>query len=78
MQALRDEGTSYNEIAQTLDADRVPTKRNGPWGSQTVKNILELATSMPPGRHGWAPRHVRMPSGPVPPSTPRRVPLLPQ
>jgi DNA invertase Pin-like site-specific DNA recombinase len=42
MQALRADGTSYNEIAQTLNAERVPTKRNGTWGSQTVKNILEL------------------------------------
>jgi len=36
-------GTSYNEIALTLNAEGVSTKRNGKWGSQTVKNILELA-----------------------------------
>ena len=43
MQALRAEGTSYNEIANSLNAGRVPTKQGGIWRSQTVKNILEAA-----------------------------------
>jgi site-specific DNA recombinase len=43
MTALRADGISYNEIANTLNAERVPTKRNGTWGSQTVKNILGIA-----------------------------------
>jgi DNA invertase Pin-like site-specific DNA recombinase len=43
MQALRADGTSYNEIANALNADAVPTKKGGIWRSQTVKNILEAA-----------------------------------
>jgi DNA invertase Pin-like site-specific DNA recombinase len=43
MQTLRAEGTSYNEIANTLNDDSVPTKQGGTWRSQTVKNILEAA-----------------------------------
>ncbi len=43
MQALRAEGTSYNEIANTLNDDCVATKQGGTWRSQTVKNILEAA-----------------------------------
>ncbi len=46
MQALRAEGTSYNEIAQGLNDEGIPTKRNGTWGSQTVKNVLELAVRL--------------------------------
>lgn len=41
MQALRGDGTSYNEIANALNADAVPTKKGGIWRPQTVKNILE-------------------------------------
>jgi DNA invertase Pin-like site-specific DNA recombinase len=44
IQALRAEGVSYNEIANTLEGDDVPTKNGGIWRSQTVKNILEAAT----------------------------------
>lgn len=40
MTALRGRGTSYNEIANALNGDGVPTKLGGSWGSQTVKNIL--------------------------------------
>ena len=43
MQALRAEGTSYNEIANTLNDDNVATKQGGTWRSQTVKNIIEAA-----------------------------------
>ena len=43
MQALRAEGTSYNEIANTLNGDSVATKQGGIWRSQTVKNIIEAA-----------------------------------
>lgn len=43
MTTLRGNRTSYKGIADTLNAEGVPTKRNGTWGSQTVKNILELA-----------------------------------
>jgi DNA invertase Pin-like site-specific DNA recombinase len=42
MTTLRADGVSYSRIADTLNADSVPTKRNGTWGSQTVKNILLL------------------------------------
>jgi len=45
MTDLRENGVSYNEIANTLNAERIPTKRNGTWGSQTVKNILTLASA---------------------------------
>jgi DNA invertase Pin-like site-specific DNA recombinase len=40
MTALRANGTSYNEIANALNADSVPTKQGGVWRSQTIKNIL--------------------------------------
>jgi site-specific DNA recombinase len=40
MATLRKEGTSYNEIANVLNADKVPTKQGGIWRSQTVKNII--------------------------------------
>ena len=43
MTALRADGVSYNRIADALNSDGVATKKNGTWGSQTVKNILELA-----------------------------------
>jgi site-specific DNA recombinase len=43
MQALRAEGTSYNEIANNLNTDSVATKQGGIWRSQTVKNIIEAA-----------------------------------
>jgi DNA invertase Pin-like site-specific DNA recombinase len=43
MQNLRSGGTSYNEIANSLNADRVPTKQGRTWRSQTIKNILEAA-----------------------------------
>ena len=43
MQVLRSEGTSYNEIANCLNAGSVPTKKGGTWRSQTIKNILEAA-----------------------------------
>jgi len=39
MAALRSDGISYSEIANTLNAEGVPTKRNGTWGAQTVYNI---------------------------------------
>jgi DNA invertase Pin-like site-specific DNA recombinase len=42
MAALRAKGVSYNEIAQTLNADRIPTKKAGAtWGAQTVYNIMQ-------------------------------------
>jgi hypothetical protein len=40
MATLRTDGTSYNEIANALNGDSVPTKQGGIWRSQTVKNIL--------------------------------------
>ena len=40
MATLRADGVSYNEIANHLNADSVPTKQGGIWRSQTVKNIL--------------------------------------
>jgi DNA invertase Pin-like site-specific DNA recombinase len=43
MQALRAEGISYNEIANSLNAGSVATKQGGIWRSQTVKNIIEAA-----------------------------------
>jgi site-specific DNA recombinase len=43
MQTLRSDGFSYHRIADELNAENVPTKRNGTWGSQTIKNVLELA-----------------------------------
>ncbi len=43
MQVLRAEGLSYSRIADNLNASNVPTKRNGTWGAQTAKNILEAA-----------------------------------
>lgn len=45
MATLRADGISYNEIANTLNADRVPTKQGGIWRSQTVKNILVAASA---------------------------------
>ena len=41
MATLRKEGTSYNVIANVLNADKVPTKQGGIWRSQTVKNIIQ-------------------------------------
>ena len=43
MATLREQGTSYNEIANTLNADNVPTKQGGIWRSQTIKNIVQAA-----------------------------------
>ena len=43
MQDLREQGTSYNEIANALNGDSVATKQGGIWRSQTVKNIIEAA-----------------------------------
>ena len=43
MQDLREQGTSYNEIANALNGDAVATKQGGIWRSQTVKNIIEAA-----------------------------------
>jgi site-specific DNA recombinase len=40
MTNLRGQGVSYNEIANTLNGEAIPTKRNGTWGAQTVFNIL--------------------------------------
>jgi DNA invertase Pin-like site-specific DNA recombinase len=45
MATLREQGVSYGRIADSLNADDVPTKRNAAWGAQTVKNILELSAS---------------------------------
>jgi hypothetical protein len=42
MTALRADGTSYNEIANALNADAVPTKQGGIWrfsGSGVPKSI---------------------------------------
>src|SRR5262249_38764165 len=44
MKTLREAGASYKTIADTLNGEGIPTKRNGTWASQTVKNILTLAT----------------------------------
>lgn len=44
MQALREQGTSYNGIADSLNADGIPAKLGGIWRSQTVSNILGLAS----------------------------------
>jgi hypothetical protein len=35
--------TSYKEIADVLNAEGIPTKHNGVWAQQTVKNILTAA-----------------------------------
>jgi len=43
MAHLRKRGTSYNEIANALNADNVKTKTGSIWRSQTVKNTLEIA-----------------------------------
>jgi len=43
MATLRAQGLSYHRLADTLNADRVPTKQVGAWHAQTVKNILEAA-----------------------------------
>jgi DNA invertase Pin-like site-specific DNA recombinase len=40
MAGLRKEGVSYHGIADTLNAEDVPTKQGGIWRSQTVANIL--------------------------------------
>jgi site-specific DNA recombinase len=40
MERLRGLGLSYNEIADTLNQDSVPTERGGSWAAQTVLNIL--------------------------------------
>jgi hypothetical protein len=40
MRDLRSDDISYNEIANTLNAGRIPTKKGGIWRSQTVKNII--------------------------------------
>jgi DNA invertase Pin-like site-specific DNA recombinase len=42
MTALRAARISYNEIANTLNADNVPTKYGSSWHSQTVKNTLAV------------------------------------
>ena len=38
---LRAKGVSYSEIAGTLNAECIPTKRGAIWGAQTVYNILQ-------------------------------------
>lgn len=43
MTGLRGDGVSYNEIANKLNAEYIPTKRGGAWRSQTVKNIAVRA-----------------------------------
>ena len=43
MTSLRSRGVSYNEIANALNADGVPTKHGHVWRSQTVANTLALA-----------------------------------
>lgn len=43
MATLRADGVSYSRIADVLNNDGVATKKNGKWGSQTIKNVLELA-----------------------------------
>jgi hypothetical protein len=45
MGVLREQGVSYNEIANTLNGDGVATKQGGLciWHSQSVKNTLEAA-----------------------------------
>jgi hypothetical protein len=40
MTRLRGQGASYHAIADTLNADAIPTKAGGVWRSQTVKNII--------------------------------------
>ena len=45
MATLRGQGVSYNEIANALNADGVPTKHGNVWRSQTVKNTLTIAAS---------------------------------
>jgi site-specific DNA recombinase len=40
MASLRADGISYHGIADTLNAEQVPTKQGGVWRSQTVKNIV--------------------------------------
>ena len=42
IRTLRTAGTSYNEIANHLNAAAVPTKRNKVWRSQAIKNVLDL------------------------------------
>jgi DNA invertase Pin-like site-specific DNA recombinase len=42
MTTLRGNGVSYNEIANTLNAEHIPTKKAGAtWGAQTVYNIMQ-------------------------------------
>ena len=40
MTTLRRLGLSYNQIANSLNSEGIPTKRNGTWGAQTVFNII--------------------------------------
>ena len=40
MRELRDEGKSYRQIASTLDAEGLASKRGGPWHPQTVARVL--------------------------------------
>jgi DNA invertase Pin-like site-specific DNA recombinase len=40
MANLRSEGVSYGEIANVLNREKIPTKKRGTWGAQTVYNIL--------------------------------------
>lgn len=37
--ALRETGTSYQRIADALNADNIPTKRGDTWYGSTVRNI---------------------------------------
>lgn len=43
MVELREEGTSYQRIAETLNAEGLTSKRGGLWHSQTVARVLERA-----------------------------------
>lgn len=40
IESLRDQGLSSREIAETLNSEGIPSKRGGPWHSQTVLRVL--------------------------------------
>jgi len=41
--AMRGDGVSYQRIADTLNAEKVPTKRGGAWAAMTVRGIAQRA-----------------------------------
>ena len=41
MHSMRNDGISYQKIANHFNEDGIPTKRGGVWRSQTISNILQ-------------------------------------